>query len=157
MWADERKNEPGWEVIRLRGSITSGEITYVHHYKSPPNMQQHCKDFDPGSCRTGDRGINQSIDGRGGQVGKSEDNEEFLLGLTQSHPELQFGKTSWADAKLAKRGRAASRWDFLIFLLIVGVGGRGWMWLKGGVRTDSFPVPVLPLWTPAERPTRMCV
>ena len=51
---------------------------------------------------------------------------KFAVGLTQSHPPaVQFGKMSWADVKLAKMGRQATKSDVLIFLLVMEVGGRG--------------------------------
>jgi hypothetical protein len=59
---------------------------------------------------------------------------KFAVGLTHSHPVVQFGKMSWADVRLAKMGRQATKSDVLIFFLVMEVGGRGCMWSKGGVR-----------------------
>ena len=59
-----------------------------------------------------DRGFNLSIDGIGEREAYPRTRSCFIrivfLGLTQSHPEVQFGKV-WADARLAKKGRTATR------------------------------------------------
>jgi hypothetical protein len=49
--ADRRTSQDGMS-FRLQRGGASGKKTYGHHYKSPPNTQRHCKDFDSSCCKT---------------------------------------------------------------------------------------------------------